>query len=381
MGQLTPISGADQRTGSKYEHFAFVPEPLPATLALASATWTAAARTEGALARLDQAAQQMPEPGLLRRAALRREAQSTSALEGTFAPFEDVLEPELEERAQLSVELLEILNYVAAAEVGFEAVTDRSLTSGLISELQGILVQGTPDEHSDSGGVRNRQVVIGPRDAPVVESRFVPPPPGQLLRAAFEHWVDWVREPPSDLPRVIRTAMAHYQFETLHPFSDGNGRIGRLLIGLQLMRDGLLGEPILVVSPWFEARRREYQDGLLELSRTGDWDAWIQFFAAGVAASADGFRDQIDQLIAWRDDALQKVREAGISGVAVRLAGDLIGTPVLSTPSVVRNHNISPQGAMNAIKRLAELGLVQERPIRGRRKTFVANEVVALLGR
>ena len=380
MGHLTPIAGTDQRTGEEYEHWAFAPEPLPETLSLHPATWTIAAHTEGALARLDQAAQQIPEPGLLRRAALRREAQSTSALEGTFAPFEDVLEPDVEEREFLSVELLEILNYVVAAEEGFNSMPERSLTSGLIGHLQGILVRGTRDEHSDSGKVRDRQVVVGPRDAPIVEARFVPPPPGQPLNASFEHWVDWVREPSVNLPPVVRAAMAHYQFETLHPYSDGNGRIGRLLIGLQLMREGLLREPILVVSPWFEARRREYQDGLLTLSQTGDWDAWIQFFATGVCASADGFRERIDQLLGWRDMALSKVREAGISGVAERLAAEVIGTPVLTARTVRRNHDVSHQGAMNALRRLAELDLVHETERRGR-KTFIAEEVVALLGR
>jgi Fic family protein len=146
------------------------------------------------------------------------------------------------------------------------------------------------------------------------------------------------------------------------------------------MREGLLREPILVVSPWFEARRREYQDGLLRLSQTGDWDAWIQFFATGVGASADGFRERIDQLLAWRDMALAKVREAGISGVAERLAAEVIGTPVLTARTVRRNHQVSHQGAMNALRRLAELDLVHETERRGR-KTFIAEEVVALLGR
>jgi Fic family protein len=273
----------------------------------------------------------------------------------------------------------EILNYVVAAEAAFDLIPERPITSGLVGQLQAMLVQGTPDEHSDSGGVRDRQVVVGPRNAPIPEARFVPPPPGHPLRVSFEQWVEWVRDPPEDLPRVIRAAMAHYQFETIHPFSDGNGRIGRLLIVLELMRDDLLHEPILVVSPWFEAHRREYQDGLLSLSRTGRWDDWIQFFAAGVAASADSFRNQIDALIAWRDDALEKVREAGFSGVSERVAGDLIGTPVLTASRVARTHHVSHQGAMNALRRLGELQILHERTRLGR-KTFIAEEVVDLLG-
>jgi Fic family protein len=381
IGHLMPISGTDTRTGEPYEHAAFVPEPLPRSLSLKGSTWAIVAQTEAALGRLDQASKQIPEPALLRRSALRREAQSTSALEGTYAPFEDVLEPDLEERGQLSLEVREILNYVVAAEHGFEAAERNTpLTSGLLGQLQLVLIQGTPDEHSDSGGVRDRQVVVGPRDAPIHEARFVPPPPGEPLRVSFEDLVEWMAEPPDDLSPVARAAMAHYQFETLHPFSDGNGRIGRLLIVLQLMRDAVLGQPILVVSPWFEARRSEYQDTLLAVSRTGNWDDWIQFFAAGVASAADATRNRIDDVLAWRDDALRVVREAGVSGVAERVAGELIGSPMLTAPRVARDHNITQQGAIYALRRLVELGLLREEEHIGR-KRFTAGKVVELLRR
>jgi Fic family protein len=378
IGTLVPISGFDQRTGKEYDHRAYLPDLLPQDVALSSATWTAVAQAEAALGRLDEASQQIPAPGLLRRAATRREAQSTSALEGTFAPIEDVLEPELEDRDQFSLEVWEILNYVAAAEEGLAWIKTRPITSGLICELQRTLVQGTPGEHSDAGGLRDRQVVVGPRDAPVTKARFVPPPPGDQLRAGLDQWVEWIRNPPEELPPVVRAAMGHYQFETLHPFSDGNGRIGRLLVVLQLMRDGVLREPILVVSPWFEARRREYQDHLLDLSRTGEWNDWIGFFATGVGAAADVFRMRIEELISWRDTALETVRAAGVSGVAERLAGELIGTPILRAPRVARAHNVSPQGAMKALEKLRDLNLLEERRVAGRR-SFRAERVIELI--
>jgi Fic family protein len=379
VGRLVRISGFDPRTSREYEHWAFVPEPLPEVVSLAPATWTQVATAEAALARLDQASQQVPEPALLRRPALRREAQSTSALEGTFAPFEDVLEPDLEDRSQLSLEVHEILNYVVAAEEGFHWIQERPLTSGLIGQLQRVLVRGTPDEHSDAGAVRDRQVIVGPRDGAVPDARFVPPPPGHELRDAFEHWIEWAGTPSVDLSPVVRGALAHYQFETLHPFSDGNGRIGRLLIVLQFMRDEVLREPILVVSPWFEARRREYQDGLLSLSRTGDWDSWVRFFATGVGAAADGTRERIEDLLEWRDEALKTVREAGVSGVAERVAGELIGAPLLTASRVAQTHEVSHQGGMNALRRLTELGLLREGARRGHR-TFFADRVIQLLG-
>jgi Fic family protein len=249
---------------------------------------------------------------------------------------------------------------------------------GLIEHLQQVLVADTPSERYDAGRVRERQVFIGSRGPSIENSRFVPPPPGEPLRAAVTDWIEWIRDPPPELPPVVRAAMAHYQFETLHPFFDGNGRIGRLLIALALMRDGVLREPILVVSPWFEARRNDYQDGLLSLSKTGNWNEWISFFATGVADSADATRNRVERLLAWREAALDLVRRAGVSGVAERVAGDLIGSPIVRAPSVARLHNVTPQGAMLALRRLAELQLVDEQRIGGR-VSFVANGALALL--
>lgn len=378
IGRLVPIGGTDGLTGRPYEHFAFLPDPLPRSIELASRTWTQVAAAEAALGRLDQAAQQVPEPALLRRPSLRREAQSTSALEGTFAPFETVLAAEPDERSGLPVEVREVLNYVVAAEEGFAWVAERPLTVGVIERLQRTLVTSTPSELRDAGRVREQQVAIGSRGTPIEQSRYVPPPPGDQLRAGLEDWLVWLREPPEDLAPIARAAMAHYQFEALHPFSDGNGRIGRLLIALELMQDEVLREPILVVSPWFEAHRAAYQNGLLELSRTGIWDNWIYFFAAGVETAAGTTRVRVESLLAWRESALETVRKARLSGVAERLAGDLIGAPVLRAPQVARMHTVTPQGAMLALRRLAELGLVTEQKVGGR-VSFVAGEVLRLL--
>lgn len=378
IGTLVPIQGTDGLTGRHYNHFAFLPAPLPRAVELASATWTRVAAAEAALGRLDQAAQQVPEPSLLRRPALRREAQSTSALEGTFAPFETVLASEPEERRGLPVDVREVLNYVVAAEEGFAWVNERPITVGVIERLQATLVADTPSELRDAGRIREQQVVIGARGTPVEESRYVPPPPGDQLRAGLEDWLVWLREPPTDLAPVARAALAHYQFEALHPFSDGNGRIGRLLIAMQLMQDQILREPILVVSPWFEARRSEYQDQLLALSQSGKWDEWVSFFATGVEASADTTRARVEAVLEWRTKVLVTVREAGVSGVAERVAGELIGAPIVRAPQIARAHEVSPQGAMLALRRLAELGILREDRMGGR-VSFVAGEALQLL--
>jgi Fic family protein len=191
------------------------------------------------LARLDGAARLIPSPELLRRPALRLEAQSTSALEGTFAPFADVLAADEDDQRNLSAELREILNFERTAQLAFSWPEERPLTLGMLGELQRTLVQGTAGELTDSGGLRDRIVVIGARGRSFDGARFVPPPHGDQLRSQVECLLDWVKSPPN-LPIVVQAAMAHYQFETLHPYSNGNGRLGRLLVIVQLLRGALI---------------------------------------------------------------------------------------------------------------------------------------------
>lgn len=378
VGQLVPIGGTDGRTGKPYAHSAFLPNALPDAITLTSATWTAVAAATAALGRLDEAARQVPEPALLRRPSLRREAQSTSALEGTFAPLRDVLEGEAVGGGARSAEVQEILNYVAAAEEAFAWVAERPLTRGALEHLQRLLIAGTPGERPDTGRLREIQVFIGAREGSITDARFVPPPPGDQLHAGVEDWIRWTASPPPTIPPVVQAALAHYQFETLHPFSDGNGRLGRLVIVLQFLRQGLLGEPILVVSPWFEERRSAYQDHLLRVSQTGDWDTWVTFFATGVQASADETRRRIDELQGWRTNAVNAVRSGGGSGVAERVAAEIIGGPVLAARDVAARHGVSHQGAMNALRRLVDLGLLEETR-RGGRVLFIAPDVIRLL--
>lgn len=377
IGHLTPIAGTDPLNGREFSHFAYVPAPLPAEIELTSATWKLVVAAEAALGRLDQAAQQFPQPALLRQPSLRREAQSTSALEGTYAPIETVFASDPGDSKQ-SMELREVFNYVAAAEEGFHWISERPITESLIGGLQKTLVTGTPGERYDAGRVRQRQVFVGSLGRPIEQSRYVPPPPGDQLQAGLEDWVAWVRSPPADLPAVVCAALAHYQFETLHPFFDGNGRIGRLLIAMSLTRAGILREPILVVSPWFEDRRDAYQDRLLDLSCNGDWSSWVRFFAEGVATSADTTRRRVELLLEWREQVLHQVRDANVIGVAERVAGELIGSPFVRASTVAQAHGVTHAGAMLALRRLADLGVLRERKSGGR-VSFVADRALELL--
>jgi Fic family protein len=356
---------------------AFLPDSLPRELVLSTTTWTTVNAATAALARLDGAARLIPEPSLLRRPTLRREAQSTSALEGTYAPFTEVLAAEGEDQQQLTAEVREVLNFEQMAELAFSWPEDRRLTITMLGELQKTLVRGTAGELSDAGQLRDRIVVIGAPGVGFDETRFVPPPPGDQLRAGVEDLLNWVASPP-DLPTVILAALAHYQFESLHPYSDGNGRLGRLLVIVQLLRGAVIREPLLVVSPWFERRRDQYQDELLELSCRGDWDQWVSFFAEGVAASAVDSQRKVERLVALQDELRHRVQQANKRGSAERLAADLVGHPYVDRPWVAARLGLSGQGAQNAINTLLELGVLEPAGIRpsSNARIYVAREVV-----
>ncbi|HXS34881.1 MAG TPA: Fic/DOC family N-terminal domain-containing protein [Solirubrobacterales bacterium] len=359
---------------------AFLPDPLPREIVLSTKTWNVVNSATAALARLDGAARRIPEPSLLRRSTLRREAQSTSALEGTYAPFADVLAAEGDDPQRLSAELVEVLNFERMAELAFSWPENRALTIGMLGALQKALVRDTAGELSDAGGLRDRIVVIGARGAGFDEARFVPPPPGDQLRGGVEELLAWIASPP-ELPTVVLAALGHYQFESLHPYSDGNGRLGRLLVIVQLLRGAVIQEPLLVVSPWFEKRRDRYQDELMRLSCDGDWDRWVSFFAEGVAASALDSQQKVEGLVALQEQLRRRVQDANKRGSAEQLAADLVGRPYVDRPWVAKRLGLSGQGAQNAINTLLSLGILEPAPVRLARnaRLYVAPEVVQII--
>ena len=361
-GQLVPIRGTDARQG-QWEHAAFVPFPLPdETPAVTASTFNEVASARAALSALDTAARQLPNPRLLRHPTLRREAQSTSALEGTYAPLRDVLTAAEDEVGSLA--LAEVLNYVRAAEYAFDwQVEGRPLTVGLLSDVQARLVRGTTSDTPEAGRVRTIQVVIGSDpSAPVTAARFVPQPPGLRLDHGLRDLLDWTsadRDPGID--PVVEAALTHYQFETLHPFNDGNGRIGRLLIVLQLLERGVLSEPTLAVSPWFETRRSEYYDRLFAVSTVGDWDGWVRFFARGLGESAHGTREQMAQLLAVQEELRDRVRRSGLRADSAHLLVEFaVANPSFTANDVRDSLGLSYPRANKLIRQLIDLGALQQ---------------------
>ena len=381
IGRLVPLAGTDGRTGERYDHFGFVPDPLGAPPSLSGETWTMVSRANRSLGALEQGASLIPNPGILRQPTLRREAQSTSALEGTFAPLDDVLAAEAVGSGERSAALAEVLNYIESAEMGFTWVQDRSVTTGLLEELQSVLVRGTRADTDQAGRVRSIPVAIGSHGGAIEDARFVPMPPGVQLRSAVDDLLRWVAEADGvGVDPVVAAAMAHYQFETLHPFNDGNGRLGRLLIILQFMRSQVLTEPLLSVSPWFEARRERYQDALAAVSAEGDWDSWIALFAEGIHRSAVDTGERMTALLAVQSSYRDRIRDGGLRGMVVDVVDLLIGSPFVTIPMVSTATGKTYQAASSAVQRLQEVGILDEVERQGVRM-FRATDVVRVTTR
>lgn len=384
-GDLVPIRGVDPSLGT-WEHRAFMPNPLPSeTPTLSPATYRAVANARAALAALDSTARQLPNPTLLRLPTLRREAQSTSALEGTYAPLSDVLTADEDDPA--TAELIEVLNYVRMANLGFERIANgQSLTLSLLSELQGILMRGTP-LHEVSGRLRDGQVVIGRRaDAdpfgfPVHAARFVPAPAGFTLETGVRDVIDWMRvDHANDIDPVVAAAMSHYQFETLHPFRDGNGRLGRFLIVLHLQSTGVLSEPTLTVSPWFEARRTEYYDHLLAVSTRGDWDGFVRFFSQGLQSAADQTQHQMIALVAVQAELKERVRASNLRADSAHALVDLaVANPSFTVRKVENDLALSYGRANKLVGQLVELGVLRAVDPHAYTRRFYAPSVLSVL--
>nr|WP_246279687.1 Fic/DOC family N-terminal domain-containing protein [Psychromicrobium silvestre] len=320
----------------------------------------------------------IPDPQWLVRPTLSKEAVSTSALEGTFASLEEVLEADYIDEKKSTARVREVRNYLRAAERSLESLKTRPVCRSVLEELQAILVEGTRGETYDSGQLRKRQVFIGNHGRPISEARFVPPPPGRVLEDGFSDWEKWVNLA-DRVPLLVRVALGHYQFETLHPLADGNGRIGRLVMTLQLLESRVLDYPVLNMASWLEPRREEYIGHLLKMSQTGDFDLWIRFFMKGVAEQSLATTRAIRELLQLRESMQQQLREVKDKSIATSVAADLIGSPVFDVSSIARRYDVSHQAANNAVNKLLRLGLVEQIGQRTYGRLFICNKAMRIM--
>ena len=376
IGQLVPIQGTDEYL-REYSYFAFLPDPLPTEVHLSNETWNAVSEATGAISGLRQACMPLPNPEILIAPALAREAVDTSALEGTYGALADVLEARLPQARPASPEVAEIRAYERMAYQAFAWMREgRPITIGLLEDLQAILAKDSRTAPKDPGKVREHQVLIGPRGCTVYDARYIPPPPDDRLRSGLDQWRDWLYQD-LPLPPTLRTAMAHYQFEALHPFGDGNGRIGRLIVVLELLVHGALTEPAITISPWLLKRRDEYQRQLLAVSQSGDWNPWVSFFCRALCEQSETLVRVAQSLVGWLDGVRDQLNERHWSGVIVRVAADLIDWPVVSASFISNQYGVSAPTAKSVIDRLVEIGVLTEMTGRTYGRRFAARDVIA----
>lgn len=366
--------------------WAFVPSPAPRQLDLDPPTIRALAAAERALGQLTgtlRAAGRQVNPHLISAPLLRREAISSSRIEGTIATPEQLLLLEVEaqiETAQRSTELAdatqtqEVLNYIHALNHGFARLSEIPVCQRLIRELHEILMRGVRGDAERPGELRDVQNFIGSsRD--IREARFVPPPVSELQRCLNE-LEEFLHEGDDALPHLVRLALVHYQFETVHPFRDGNGRVGRLLIPLLLCTYERIDKPALYLSPHLERHRNQYTDLLLRVSQTGDYLSWVRFFLEAVCGSALESVTRAEALLALRESYRARLQSARSSALLLRLLDNLFERPSTSIGVAGQVMQVTPAAAAANLRKLVDAKILVEVTGRRRDQRFVAPEII-----
>jgi Fic family protein len=375
-------SSEKTRAGSFVEkngYAAFVPAPLPPDppLTVDAEIIRLLSRADQALGRLDGVIQTVPNPDLFVAMNVRREAVLSSQIEGTQSTLEDVLAVELEPSVPgLPDDVEEVVNYVHAMNYGLRRLTTLPLSKRLIREIHGELLRSGRGATRMPGQFRENQNWIGADSAPIEQATFVPPPVPEMHAALddFERFIHDERE----MPVLVHVGMAHAQFETIHPFMDGNGRVGRLLITFQLVQRGALHRPLLYLSLYFKRNRAEYYDRLMAVRRRGDWEAWVRFFLDGVAETATEAKRTAQEIIRLRETHRELVQErVGLNGV--RLIDLLFDRPLVNVNLVKERLGVSFGTANSLVGQFEGQGLLREITGGRRRRVFRYEPYLALL--
>lgn len=342
---------------------AFLPASLPPDLPIAIGDEMLALLSEadGALGRLDGVSELLPDPDLFVFMYVRREAVLSSQIEGTQASLIDLLEFEAERAtAQTPDDVEEISNYVSAMNYGLERLDELPVSLRLIREIHAQLLEGVRGGERTPGEFRDSQNWIGPEGCTLDEATFVPPPPGEMLSAL--HDFELFLHDRSPMPFLIKIGLAHAQFETIHPFLDGNGRVGRLLITFLLCEHGILKRPLLYLSYYLRRHRTEYYERLQAVRDDGAWEPWLSFFLRGVRDVSEGATDAARRLIALREQhrslITQSLGRRANSGL--KLLESLYGGPYLTVNSAASRAGLSYPQANSLVAAFEELGLLTE---------------------
>ena len=368
----TPF-GKARRTPGRHGYVAYFPSTIPRALDLPASTVRLLGEAEGALGRLAGVGRLLPNPDLLIRPYLLREALSSTRIEGTQASMAEVFEADAAGEAP-NADVEEVVNYVAAMRWGLERLDELPLSTRLLCEMHRRLMAGVRGRELAPGELRTSQNWIGAPGSTIETAQFVPPPPGELS-ALLADWERFAHEE-AELPLLVQNALLHSQFETIHPFLDGNGRLGRLLLVFFLIACGRLSVPLLYLSAYLERHRQNYYEALQTIRETGDPIPWIDLFLTAVETQADDAVQRAHRIIALRESYLQTAVTMGTPN-ALALVDLICENPVVTTRSIEDRLSVSRPTALRLLRRMAEQGVLSESEsgVRGQRR-YVAQAMM-----
>lgn len=366
---------------------AFVPDALPSRVDFLGSVKKDNEGALIALGKLGAIIPTLPNPELLTQPFMRREAVLSSKIEGTRTGVGQLylFETETKLGSQMektqAADAREVLNYVVALEHGLKSLGTMPVCNRLMRDMHGILMDGVSRERSQDpmpGQFRDRQVYVG--SGGIETARYVAPPESAVrdLMTSLEKYIN--AEHP-ELPSLVKIALVHYQFEAIHPFRDGNGRLGRLLISLLLASMNILEQPLLYLSAFFEKNKDAYVSNLWQVSSAGNWKQWVAFFLRGVIEESHDAIDRARALMAMREtyrQRLQRPRKAAASALA--LVDFLFHWPVVSVPEVAEELDMTYHGALKNVVKLVELDILRESKTRKRNKLYIARDIIKILG-
>ncbi len=356
-------------------YYAFIPAPLPPDLAWPPPLISALSEAERVLSRLSALAGTFPFPRLLIQPFMRREAVLSSRIEGTRATLAELYTYESTQLSFLESEtgVREVHNYVVALDFGLARLKTLPISLRLIREIHKKLMKDVRGGNLTPGEFRRTQNWIGPTGSTIMTATFVPPPVDEMKQALGD--LEKFIHTGSDIPPLVRTALIHYQFEALHPFLDGNGRVGRLLIALLFAEWGMLDQPLLNLSVYFERYRQEYYDHLLAVSQHGAWETWLRFFLRGVSAQAQDSLARMKQLESIRAKYEPLAKSDRNSERMSAILDFLFIRPIFSAKQLAESVNMPFKTARQYIEKLVQAGLLREITGNARNQIYRADEV------
>jgi Fic family protein len=354
-------------------YWTFIPAPLPPAIAYDAALTLLLSQADAALSELSGLGRYLPNPDLLIAPYVKREAVASSRIEGTQADLSDLLLDEIEpKRTPPGSDVLEVRNYVAALNRGLKRLDKLPLSGRLIRDLHAVLLSGVRGQERTPGEFRRSQNWIGPPGCTLMDATYVPPPPDPEMHECIKQWEIFLNQR-GQMPELIQCALIHEHFEAIHPFLDGNGRIGRLLITLFLIERGRLSKPLLYLSSYIEQNKDDYYRLLQRIRTQGDWTGWLRYFLAAVRDTARSAIDQSQSLLKLRETYRAKL---GKEHRALTLLDALFVNPYTTVARAVEQLGVTAPTANKTIRLLEKAGMLREATGREWGRVWVARPIL-----